>query len=327
MPGPWQALGARILTTDTLFEQADLPSRIAVIGMGAIGVEVAQALARLGLDVCGFDSGESIAGLSDPEVVAALRDSLGREFPIRLGTEVELAEAGAALEIRAGDTRLEVDKAIVAVGRRPNLEGLGLETLGVPLDEKGLPPVDPETMRIADTPVFLTGDANADRPLLHEAADDGHIAGLNATGDAPIRLPRRTPLSVVFCHPQAAVVGQPHSALDDATTIVGEADFARQGRARIIDANRGTMRLYAAREGGRLLGAEMAAPAGEHMAHLLALAIGQGLTVHDVLRMPFYHPTLEEGLRSALRALARQLPPCSPSDLAGCGVVDIEALD
>ncbi len=71
----------------------------------------------------------------------------------------------------------------------------------------------------------------------------------------------------------------------------------------------------------------MAAPAAEHLAHLLALAINQDLTVHDLLRMPFYHPTLEEGLRTALREIARELPPCGISDLAGCGSLNAEALD
>jgi dihydrolipoamide dehydrogenase len=92
--------------------------------------------------------------------------------------------------------------------------------------------------------------------------------------------------------------------------------------------NRGVLRIYASRsENGRILGAEMACPAAEHMAHLLALAIGQRLTVHDVLRMPFYHPTLEEGLRTALRAVAAELPPCRISDLAACGSMKAEALE
>ena len=71
----------------------------------------------------------------------------------------------------------------------------------------------------------------------------------------------------------------------------------------------------------------MAAPAAEHVAHLLALAVGRGLTVHDLLRAPFYHPTVEEGLRTALREIARQLPPCSISDLAGCAPLGAKALE
>jgi dihydrolipoamide dehydrogenase len=327
VPKPWQALGDRILTTDTLFEQENLPGRIGVVGLGAIGVEIAQALARLGIEVHGFDAAERVAGLADPAVEETLRAALGREFTIRLGVEVELRADGEGVEIGAGSERVVVDKVLAAVGRRPNVAGLGLETLGVPLDEHGMPDVDPETTRIGETPVFLAGDANGDRPILHEAADEGHIAGLNATSERPIRLPRRTPLGIVFSDPGAAFVGRRAAELDPAATVIGEESFAAQGRARTMQRNEGLLRVYAARSDGRLLGAEMAAPAAEHMAHLLALAIGQELTVHDLLRMPFYHPTIEEGLRTALRGAAAQLPPCRISDLAACGSLEAEALE
>ena len=328
VPGPWRDFGDRVLTTDTLFEQAHLPRRIGVIGLGAIGVEIAQALARLGIEVHAFDAGDRVAGLSDVVVDAALRSALEAEFELRLGVKVEIEAEEGGLAIRAGHERIVVDKVVVAIGRRPNVEGLGLETLGVPLDERGMPRVDPETMRIEGGPVLLVGDANGIRPILHEAADEGHIAGLNATSAQPIRLPRRTRLGVVFSDPAAATVGQRLDELDPDEALIGEIDFGRQGRARAMARNRGVLRIYASRsENGRILGAEMACPAAEHLAHLLALAVGQKLTVHDLLRMPFYHPTLEEGLRTALRAVSAQLPPCRLSDLAGCGPLDAEALE
>ncbi|MDY0219941.1 MAG: dihydrolipoyl dehydrogenase [Desulfobacterium sp.] len=327
VPKPWRALGDRILTSDTLFDEEDLPFRIGVIGLGPLGVEIAQALARLGIDVHAFDTGKQIAGISDEKVADAAQDNLAKEFAIHLDTQVELAEAGSGVEMRWEGGSVTVEKVIVAVGRRPNVDGLGLETLGVPLDENGMPEVDPMTMRIGSTPVLLAGDANGDKPLLHEAADEGHIAGFNATSKDPIHLSRRTPLSMVFCDPVVASVGQRVKELDLETTLMGEVSFALQGRALMMQENRGLLRLYAARRDGRLLGAEMAIPAAEHMAHLLALAIGQELTVHDLLRMPYYHPTLEEGLRTALRTIARELPSCAPSDLARCGSLGAEALD
>lgn len=327
VPEQWRAFGDRINTSDTLFEQKDLPRRIGVVGLGAIGVEIAQALARLGIEVHGFDGFDRIAGVSDEKIAQLAHDLLAQEFAIHLGAQVELAEANGGIEMRWDGGNVVVDKVIASVGRRPNLKGLGLDTLGVSLDEKGMPEVDPHTMRIGDTTVFLAGDANGQRPLLHEGADEGHIAGLNATSENPIRLSRRTPLSVVFSDPQIASVGQKGGELDPGTILTGEVSFAAQGRARTMQENHGLLRLYAAREDGRLLGAEMVAPAAEHMGHLLALAIGQKLTVHDLLRMPFYHPTLEEGLRTALRTVARQLPPCSISDLAGCGSMGAEALE
>jgi dihydrolipoamide dehydrogenase len=138
---------------------------------------------------------------------------------------------------------------------------------------------------------------------------------------------RRTPLAIVFSDPNIAVVGRRFQDLDSEKILTGEVRFDRQGRARAGQRNKGIMRLYADAENGRLLGAEMCAPAGEHMAHLLALAIDRSLTVQDILRLPFYHPVLEEGLRTALRALAAKLPAGNESDLATCSAYNIEALD
>ncbi len=327
VPKPWRAFGDRVLTTDTLFEQKTLPPRIGVIGLGAIGVEMAQALARLGLEVHGFDGSDRMAGITDEAVAQVVRAALGKEFSIHLGAKVELFDADGSIEMRWGDGRIVVDRVLAAVGRRPNLKGLGLESLGVPLNDKGMPKVDPHTMRIADTPVLLAGDADGIDPILHEGADDGHIAGLNATSDEPIRIARRTPMSIVFCDPEVAMVGQRAGELHLDECLVGKADFSSQSRARIMQENRGLLSLYAAPESGRLLGAEMALPAGEHFAHLLALAIDHDLTVPDLLRMPFYHPTLEEGLRTALRQIARELPRRSASDLSNCDPLGIEALE
>lgn len=327
VPKPWQAFGDRIFTTDTLFEAKDLPLRIGVVGLGAIGAEMAQALSRLGLEVHGFDGADRVAGITDAKVAELARACFAEEFAVRLGENVDLAAAGDGIELGWSDGRVVVDRVLVAVGRRPNIEGLGLETLGVPLDDRGMPEIDPQTMRIGDTPVLLAGDGNGIAPILHESNDDGHIAGLNATSGTPVRLSRRTPLGIVFCTPEVASVGQRAADLDLESSLIGEVNFASQGRARIMQENRGLLRIYATKADGRLLGAEMAAPAGEHLAHLLALAIGRDLTVHDLLRMPFYHPVIEEGLRSALRQIARQLPPCSRSDLADCRSLGAEALE
>lgn len=327
VPGDWPDLGEKLLTTDTLFEQPDLPRRVAVVGTGPTGVEMAQALSQLGVRVTAFGSAARVAGLTDPEVDAALLASLREEFPMHLGSPARVALEDGSIRVRNGGHDVEVDAVLAALGRRPQLDGLGLDALGVPLDAHGLPEVDPSTMRVADLPVFLAGDANARTPLMHEAADEGHIAGLVATGAVVRRFRRRVPLSIVFCDPDVATVGKRYGELDASAIHVGEARFERQGRARAGQRNRGVLRIYAARGIGLVLGAEMCIPAGEHIAHLLALAIERTLTVHDLLRMPFYHPVLEEGVRTALRQLASQLPPCSDSDLAGCGTLGIEALD
>lgn len=329
VPTEWHGFGNRLLTTDTLFEQEKLPASLGVIGMGPLGIEMAQALSRLGIKIVGFGSNELIGGLSDPEVNQVAVALLSQEFPLYLGEKVDLSyeSGGQAIRIQAGATSAVVEGVLAALGRRPNVDDLGLETLGISLDEQGFPPVDLATSRIADLPVFLVGDANNYLPLLHEAADEGHIAGLNATREKIVCFKRRTPLSIVFSDPYMVTIGSYFRSLESEKTLIGEVRFDNQGRARAAQRNKGMMRIYAAAGSGQLLGAEMCAPAGEHMAHLLALAIDQSLTVWDMLRLPFYHPVLEEGLRTALRSLAAQLPACSESDLASCGAFDADALD
>lgn len=327
VPEDWLAFGDRILTTDTLFEQPTLGPRVAVIGLGPLGVEIAQALARLGVEVMAFATGKSVAGLSDPAINDALLARLKDEFIVNVGDKAELREVAGGIQVTNGSATVVVDQVVAAMGRRPNLEHLGLDTLGVALDDKGRPPIDPCTLQVGDLPVFIAGDADGDRPLLHEAADEGHIAGLNALAPTPRGFARRTPLAITFSQPHAAVVGQRHADLPQGQWVGGTVDFARQGRARVAQCNHGRLNVYAEHGSGRLLGAELCAPAGEHMAHLLALAVEQRLTVHDLLRMPFYHPVLEEGLRTALRDAASRLPKASDSDLAACEAYGASALD
>ena len=176
LPKPWQALREqlgddRILTTDTLFEQTTLGPRMAVIGMGPVGIEMAQALARLGVQVHGYATKEMLGGLSDPSVNVELRQALEAELTRHIGDEATLhAAEGGGIEVRSGAHRVVVDQVLAAIGRRPNLDGLGLDTLGVALNERGLPEaLNPNSMQVGDLPVYLAGDANNKHPLLHEA--------------------------------------------------------------------------------------------------------------------------------------------------------------
>ncbi len=328
VPGSWADFGDRILTTDSLFEQTDLPRRIAVIGMGAIGVEIAQALARMGLAVGGFDTVDGLAGIDDAQVLAAFRPLIAAEMDLHLGAPAELEQAGDAIRVTGAGGSVTVDAVLAAVGRRPNIDNLGLETLGVPLDNKGMPEIDPATLRIGTLSVFLAGDANGFRAMLHEAADEGHIAGRMAAPDASgDGLCRRTPLSIVFSSPQVARVGPPLSQLGDIDVVSGTMEFANQGRARMALTAAGLLRIHAERDSGRLLAAEMCVPSGEHLAHLLALAVERRMTVADMLAMPFYHPVLEEGLRTALRDLAKGVAGDGGSDLSDCRAIGFDALD
>lgn len=327
VPDSWQAFHEHILTSDNLFDQNGFARRIAVIGLGAIGLEIAQALSRLGVEIRGFGSDKMLAGLSDKQVNNALHESLNKEFKLKLGEDAELEQSPNGVKVKAADFSDEFEQIIVAIGRKPNIDNIGLENLDIELDEQGLPHVDPHTLQLEDQPVFIAGDVRADTMLLHEAADDGRIAGHNAMAESVSSYCRRIPLSVVFCEPEVAVVGQPAADLNKQDYVTGAVDFSKQGRARAAQSNSGYLKVYADRQTGRLLGAEMAAPDAGHLAHLLALAIQQKMTVTEILAMPIYHPVVEEGLRTALRDLQSKISSEGDFDLSRCEAMNAEALD
>ncbi len=308
MPAAWRELGDRIITTDDFFEQESLPESMAIIGMGVIGLELGQALSRIGVSVTGVDALEHISGLTDPIVNKTAIDLMEQEFPIWFGLPAELSAAGDKLRVRAGENEIEVDKALVSIGRTPNLSGLGLENLGVTLDDRGLPDYDPQTMQIGDLPVYLAGDVNADLPILHEAGEEGKIAGYNAAHQGVKKFQRKTFLGITFCDPNIVVVGTPWSQLEGRDdVVVAEMPMGPVGRALIMAKNKGVIRVYAEKQSGRLLGGAMIAIKGESLGHLLAWAIQQKMTVNDALQMPFYHPVIEEALQGALNMLLAQV--------------------
>ena len=305
VPKPLQGLGERVLTTDTLFEIEDLPDSLAVLGAGPVGLELAQAMARLGVRVSVFDPGDGVGGLRDPDLARAAREIFADAFDLYLGTEVEAGEAdgdGVRLSWKGGSGRF--GRVLSAAGRPPNVRGIGLEVTGARLDERGSPAFDARSLLCEGTALFIAGDANADRPILHEASRQGRIAGRNAArlaaGGAVERPKRWVSLALVFSQPQIGVVGGGFDG--EAGHRVGRADFCDQGRARVMDRAQGGIRLYA-EPGGRLVGAEMIGPEVEHLAHLVAHAVQDGLDAKTFRDRPFYHPTLEEALDTALADL------------------------
>lgn len=313
VPPMLAALGDRLVVNDDVFEWETLPRSVAVFGPGVIGLELGQALARLGVRVVVLGRGGRVGPLTDPVVRTAALEAFAAELAIDPDAHVSRVErVGDRVEIdyRAPDgtqRRERFDYALAATGRRPNVDGLGLEHTGLALDAAGVPRFDAFTLQAGASGIFIAGDAANDVPLLHEAADEGRIAGENAAR-FPAVAPgaRRARLAIVFTDPQIAIVGGGLARVAPDAAI-GEVSFADQGRSRVMLRNRGHLRVYGDPRTGRFLGAEMAGPDAEHIGHLLAWALQAGLTVTEMLAMPFYHPVVEEGLRTALRDLAHHL--------------------
>ena len=180
------------------------------------------------------------------------------------------------------------------------------ENLKINLSPSGIPLHSKETFALDDASnIYLPGDVNGDKPLLHEASDEGRVAGINAMSSNKNPYKMRTPLEISFSDPNIAKAGMSYSDLEAVNKefVTGKVTFEGQGRSIVKLKEIGLLHVYGDKKTGEILGAELFAPAGEHLAHLLSWAIEQKLTVNKVLSFPFYHPVIEEGLRTALRDL------------------------
>lgn len=322
-PPHFADLGDRLLINDSVFELEDLPDAIAVFGPGVIGLELGQALSRLGVRIKVFGVGGGLGAIRDPEIRDYAAKTFNEEFYLDPAAKVESMTVVESADRTC--TQVEIvyqhqqnnlvterfDYVLAATGRRPNIDNLGLENTTLTLNDRGVPEFDRFTLQSGNSAIFIAGDANNDTPLLHEAADEGRIAGSNAASFPSIKAGlRRAPIGVVFTDPQIATAGLTLSQVKDRCNscyATGSVSFEDQGRSRVMGKNKGILKVYGEQGTGLFLGAEMFGPAAEHIAHLLAWAVQKRMTVSEMLDMPFYHPVIEEGVRTALRELNHNL--------------------
>jgi len=314
IPEALKDAGNRLLVNDDVFELEQLPTSVLVVGAGVIGLELGQALSRLNVNVTMLSRNDSVGGIADTEIREIAAEIFQSEFDLIPNSEVLAANEtlnGVQVTyrtLRGSVHTVVVDYVLAATGRIPNTDKLGLENTGLALDARGVPDSDRYTMQTNAPNIFIAGDSNNELPLLHEASDEGRIAGSNAGTFPTVEAGhRRAGLGVVFSDPQIASVGKRAHELVPHTFITGKVSFHNQGRSRVMAKNQGMLKIYADRHSGILLGAEMFGPAAEHIGHLLAWAVQQSLTVSEILGMPFYHPVIEEGVRTAFRDAAEKL--------------------
>lgn len=325
-PPSFNSLGDRLLINDSVFELKTLPESVAIFGPGVIGLELGQSLSRLGVNVKVFGLGGGLGATRDPEIREYAKQAFNEEFYLDPDAQVKgmerVEEDKAQVEIayvhrEKGEVIERFDYVLAATGRKPNVDNLGLVNTTLVLDDRGVPVFDRYTMQTqlreasASSHIFIAGDANNDIPLLHEAADEGRIAGQNAGGFPRVLAGhRRAPIAVVFTDPQIAAVGLTLDQVKERCQTcyaTGKVSFEDQGRSRVMAKNKGLLKVYGEQGSGLFLGAEMFGPAAEHIAHLLAWAVQKRMTVSEMLDMPFYHPVIEEGVRTALRDLNHNL--------------------
>lgn len=310
-----QELDDRLITTDQIFELNTLPKSIAIIGSGVIALEIAQAMHRLGVETTIFARSKRIGIFTSPKLQQLAQEELSKELNFLFETlphEVKSTSDGAILnyKINEKEESIQTEYVLSATGRSSLLDTLKLENIDKSFKDIKLLPVNAKTKQLDDYPIFIAGDAYTSTPLQHEAAHEGKKVVYNCLNYPQVNAVKTlTPLGIVFSHPEMAIVGQSYKQLKDNRVdfVTGEASYERQGRAIVLGKNKGAIEVYIERESQKLLGAELFTEATEHMAHLLSWIIGEKLTLNDILEKPFYHPTLEEGLRTALKHARRQL--------------------
>jgi dihydrolipoamide dehydrogenase len=283
-----------------------VPKRLVVIGAGAIGLEMGSVWARLGAQVTVLEYADRILPGMDAEISAeALKILKKQGLAFRLGARVTGAKrkgAGAVVTIDGADA-IECDRVLLSVGRKPYTENLGLESVGIALDERGRVPVD-EHFRTNAKGVFAIGDVIRGPMLAHKAEDEGvAVAEFLATGRGHVNYDAIP--NIVYTAPEIASVGKTEEELKAAGIPYkkGAFPFLANGRARALGHTDGKVKILAHAETDRVLGAHVIGPrAGDLIAELVA-AMEFGASSEDIARTCHAHPTLSEAVKEAALAV------------------------
>jgi dihydrolipoamide dehydrogenase len=297
----------RIVTSTGALALAAVPKRMVVIGAGYIGLELASVWARLGSEVTVVEFLDRILPGMDTEVATLAQRLFVRQgLSFRLGTKVTSAKASKAevavtVEPAAGGAveKLVADVVLVAVGRKPNTEGLGLEALGVARDAKGFIAVN-DVFATSVPGIYAIGDCVAGPMLAHRASEDG-VACVETIAGRVGHVDYNTVPGVVFTWPEIASVGRTEQALKDAGVecAVGKFPFAATPRARANGYTDGFVKILADKRTDRVLGVHIVGPEAGTLIHEAVLAMEFGGSAEDIARTCHAHPTLAEAMKEA----------------------------
>ncbi len=302
IPG-YEIDGHRIVTSDEALDWKEQPGRVAVIGAGAIGAEFASLLGDMGSEVSLFEMIDQVLPGVEPEAAKVLDRALKKKgVSVHVGVGVGPAQVGdGGVVVPYGDESVEVDVVLVAVGRAPLTEGIGLESLGIELD-RGFIHVDPATQLAAGTNVYAVGDVVAGTPQLAHAGFAEGIAAVThiATGGSAAVDYRAIPL-VVYTHPEVASVGMTEAQASEAGIEVEVTAHGMRGvgRAIIQGDTGGTVKIVAEKD-GPIIGATVAGPGAGEMIHELMYAVGWEALPAEAAAFIHAHPTVSEAIGETL---------------------------
>ena len=301
-----------ILSSTGALSLAAVPKRLVVVGAGYIGLEMGSVWRRLGSQVTVIEFLDRITPGMDGELSTALQRTLTKQgLAFRLGTKVVGAKRGnggvtLALEPAKGGARetIEADAVLVSIGRRPYTDGLGLETVGVALDNRGRIRVD-ERYASSVPGIYAIGDVIAGPMLAHKASDEGAVLAELLAGERP-ELDYDAIPAVIYTWPEVASVGKSEEELKEAgvTYRIGKFPFSANPRARANGDTEGFVKILAETESDRVRGVHIIGPDAGTMIAEAALAMEFGASAEDIARTCHAHPTLNEAVREAALAVA-----------------------
>ena len=280
-----------------------VPDSLGVIGGGYVGCEYAQMYSRFGADVTIFQRGDRLLPREEADVSAVIEDAFADEgIDARTGTTV------TGLSSLDGDIGIEPDDAetvttsdiLIATGRQPNTDGIGLDEAAVETDERGFVETDDSFETTADG-VYAIGDVSGPPMFTHSARDDADRLYQHLAKNETISTADRVVPWAVFTDPQVGHVGLTEKEARDAgyDVRVGRQDFAEQGKPKALGETEGFVKLVTDVETGELLGSHVVGEQGAEIVHELVLAIELGATAEEIANTMHIHPTLPESINSA----------------------------
>lgn len=290
----------RVLSSTGALALTELPGKLVVIGGGYIGTELGSSYANLGSEVTIIEGAKDILAGFEKQMTQLVKRGLkkkGVEIVTKASAKgVEETENGVTVTYEVGgeEKKVEADYVLVTVGRRPNTDELGLEQVGVKMDDRGLVEVDKQCRTNVGS-IYAIGDIVAGPQLAHKASYEAKIAAEAISGEKSEVDYMAIP-AVCFTEPELATVGlSEQQAKDEGYEVTaGRFPYAANGRAIALDSTDGFVKLVARKEDGLLLGAQIVGENASDMISELGLAIEAGMTLEDIAMTIHAHPTLGE---------------------------------
>lgn len=303
---PGVEFGDRVLDTWGAWSLGSMPEKLAVVGAGASGAEIASAYGRLGAEVTLIEMLDQILPAEDPDMAKVVERAFKKQnINVLKETKVEDVDVGSdSVKLKVGEESLEVDYLVIAGGRAPDVEGLGLEDAGVETGENGKITVD-DTQKTSADGIYAIGDLTPGPALAHKASDEGIVAVESMAGEKthPVDIDRVP--GATFCHPQVGSVGMTEAEAKDAghEVKVGKFKLGSVGAAAIYDDREGMVKIVADAEYGEILGAHIVGNTACNMISELVNAQALEGGYQELARIIHPHPTMSEAVMEAARAV------------------------